>query len=92
MRGEKISVNVGRFGPYVRYDNNYTSLQDGDDPYTIDLARALELVREKKLADANKYIKVFEKEGISVLNGRYGPYIKEGKKNVKIPRTRTRRT
>ena len=84
--GEKISVNVGRFGPYVRYDNNYASLQDGDDPYTIDLARALELVREKKVADANKYIKVFEKEGISVLNGRYGPYIKEGKKNVKIPK------
>ena len=86
--GEKISVNVGRFGPYVRYDNKYVSLQDGDDPYTINLARTLELVREKKAADANKYIKVFEKEGISILNGRYGPYIKEGKKNVRIPKDR----
>ncbi|MCY4339480.1 MAG: DNA topoisomerase I [Gammaproteobacteria bacterium] len=84
--GEQISVNIGRFGPYVRYDNKYASLQDGDDPYTIDLARALELVREKKAADANKYIKVFENEGIAILNGRYGPYIKEGKKNVKIPK------
>ena len=84
--GEKISVNIGRYGPYVRYDNKYASLQDGDDPYTIDLARALELVREKKAADAAKYIKVFEKEGISVVNGRYGPYITDGKKNAKIPK------
>ena len=86
--GEKISVNVGRFGPYVRYDNRYVSLKEGDDPYTIDLRRALELVREKKTADAAKYIKVFEKEGISVLNGRYGPYITNGKKNVTIPKDR----
>lgn len=84
--GEKISVNIGRYGPYVRYDNKYASLQEGDDPYTIDLARALELVREKKAADAAKYIKVFEKEGISVVNGRYGPYITDGKKNAKIPK------
>ena len=84
--GEKISVNIGRYGPYVRYDNKYASLQEGDDPYTIDLARALELVQEKKAADAAKYIKVFQKEGISVVNGRYGPYITDGKKNVKIPK------
>lgn len=86
--GEKISVNVGRYGPYVRYNDKFVSLKKEDDPYTIDLARALELVREKKTADAEKYIKVFEKEGISILNGRYGPYIKDGKKNVKIPKDR----
>ena len=84
--GEKISVNVGRYGPYVRYDNKFVSLKEEDDPYTVDLPRALELVREKKSADAAKYIKVFEKQGISILNGRYGPYITDGKKNVKIPR------
>ena len=84
--GEKISVNVGRYGPYVRYDNKFVSLEEADDPYTVDLPRALELVREKKAADAEKYIKVFEKEGISILNGRYGPYITDGKKNVKIPK------
>ncbi|MDE0155983.1 MAG: DNA topoisomerase I [Gammaproteobacteria bacterium] len=84
--GEKISVNIGRFGPYVRYDNKFVSLKKGDDPYTIDLPRAQELVREKKAADAAKYIKVFEKEGISVLNGRYGPYITDGKKNARIPK------
>ena len=86
--GEKISVNIGRFGPYVRYDNKFASLKKEDDPYTIDLPRALELVREKKAADAAKYIKVFEKEGISVLNGRYGPYITDGKKNARIPKDR----
>lgn len=86
--GEKISVNVGRYGPYIRYDNKFVSLKDGDDPYTVDLQRALELVREKKSADAAKHIKVFEKEGISILNGRYGPYITDGKKNVKIPKDR----
>ena len=86
--GEKISVNIGRFGPYVRYDDKFASLKKEDDPYTIDLPRALELVREKKAADAAKYIKVFEKEGISVLNGRYGPYITDGKKNARIPKDR----
>ncbi|MDE0284187.1 MAG: DNA topoisomerase I [Gammaproteobacteria bacterium] len=84
--GEKISVNIGRFGPYVRYDDKFVSLKKEDDPYTIDLPRAQELVREKKAADAAKYIKVFEKEGISVLNGRYGPYITDGKKNARIPK------
>ena len=84
--GENISVNIGRYGPYVRYDNKFASLQEDDDPYSIDLPRALELVRAKKAADAEKYIKVFEKEGISVLNGRYGPYITDGKKNARIPK------
>ena len=86
--GEKISVNIGRYGPYVRYDNKFVSLKEEDDPYTIDLQRALVLVREKKAADAEKYIKVFKKEGISILNGRFGPYITDGKKNVKIPKDR----
>ena len=86
--GEKISVNIGRFGPYVRFDDKFASLKKEDDPYTIDLPRALELVREKKAADAAKYIKVFEKEGISILNGRYGPYITDGKKNARIPKDR----
>ena len=86
--GEKISVNIGRYGPYVRFDDKFASLKKEDDPYTIDLPRALEVVREKKAADAAKYIKVFEKEGISILNGRYGPYITDGKKNARIPKDR----
>ena len=57
-----------------------------DDPYTITLERALELVAEKKKADAEKIINVFEEQGIQVLNGRYGPYVTDGEKNARIPK------
>jgi len=84
--GEEIVVSIGRFGPYVRYGSKFVSLKKEDDPYTIELDRALELVREKKKADAEKQIKIFAAEGISVLNGRYGPYVTDGNKNAKIPK------
>jgi DNA topoisomerase-1 len=84
--GEEIVVNIGRFGPYVRFGNKFASLKKEDDPYTIDRERCLELIAEKKKADAEKQIKVFEEEGIAVLNGRYGPYVTDGKKNAKIPK------
>ena len=86
--GEEIVVNIGRFGPYVRYGNKFVSLKKEDDPYTVGLERALELIEEKKKADAAKQIKVFEDEGITILNGRYGPYVTDGKKNAKIPKDR----
>jgi DNA topoisomerase-1 len=85
--GEEVVANVGRFGPYVRYGSKFVSIKD-DDPHTITLDRALELIAEKKKADAEKEIKVFEDSGISILNGRYGPYITDGKKNAKIPKDR----
>ena len=84
--GEDVSTNIGRFGPYVRYGKKYVSLKADDDPFTITLERALELIREKKEADANRIIKEFEAEGILVLNGRYGPYITDGNKNARIPK------
>ena len=83
--GEKVSANIGRFGPYIRYGNKFVSLKD-DDPYTVELPKALELVAEKKIADANRIIHDFTEEGIQVLNGRYGPYITDGNKNAKIPK------
>jgi DNA topoisomerase-1 len=83
--GEEVSANIGRYGPYIRYGRKFVSLKD-DDPYTVELERALELIREKKIADANRVIKVFEDEGIQVLNGRYGPYITDGNKNAKVPK------
>ncbi|MDX1519579.1 MAG: DNA topoisomerase, partial [Gammaproteobacteria bacterium] len=86
--GEEVSANIGRFGPYVRYGKKFVSLKKEDDPHTITLERALELIAEKKKADAEKEIKIFEKEGISILNGRYGPYITDGNKNAKIPKDR----
>jgi DNA topoisomerase-1 len=86
--GLRISANVGRFGPYVRYGGNFVSLQEGDDPYTIDLARALALIDAKQRADASKQIRQFRDEDIKVLNGRYGPYVTDGKKNVRVPKGR----
>jgi DNA topoisomerase I len=83
--GEPVSANIGRFGPYVRYANKFVSIK-GDDPYTITLERALELVAEKKVADANRLIQEFPEAGIQVLNGRYGPYITNKLKNAKIPK------
>ncbi len=81
--GEKITTSIGRFGPYVKYDSKFVSIKE-DDPYTITLERALELVTEKKVADANRLIKNFEKEGVQILNGRWGPYITDGNKNARI--------
>jgi DNA topoisomerase-1 len=85
--GEPVSANIGRFGPYVRYGNKFVSIK-GDDPYTIELERALQLVAEKKIADANRLIRDFPEAGIQVLNGRYGPYITNKEKNAKIPKER----
>jgi len=83
--GEEIVVSAGRFGPYIRYGSKFVSLKE-DDPYTVALERCLELIAAKKIEDAEKQINIFEEEGISVLNGRYGPYVTDGNKNVKIPK------
>ena len=85
--GETIIANVGRFGPYVKYGSKYASLKE-DDPYTVTLERAREVIRLKKEADAARLIQDFPEEGIQVLNGRYGPYITDKKKNAKIPKER----
>jgi DNA topoisomerase-1 len=86
--GLAVSASIGRFGPYVRYGDKYVSIRGEDDPYTIELPRALELIEEKKIADANRIILDFEAEGIQVLNGRYGPYITDKKKNARVPKDR----
>ena len=84
--GEPIQVNIGRFGPYVRYGKNYVSIRD-DDPYTITRERALELIRAKQEADANRVIQDFDGK-VQVLRGRYGPYITDGTKNARVPKDR----
>jgi DNA topoisomerase-1 len=89
--GEPILANVGRFGPYIKYGSKYVSLRD-DDPYTVTLERALECIRAKQLADANRIIQDFAVDGIQVLNGRYGPYISNGEKNARIPKDRDPKT
>ena len=85
--GLAVSASVGRFGPYVRYGDKYVSIKD-DDPYTIELPRALELIELKKIEDANRIIQDFEEQGIQVLNGRYGPYITDKTKNARVPKDR----
>jgi DNA topoisomerase-1 len=86
-RGEEITANTGRFGPYVKYGAKYVSLKS-DDPYTITRDRALEVIRDKEIADANRLILDFPDVGIQVLNGRYGPYITDKTRNAKIPKDR----
>ena len=82
-----IVAAIGRFGPYIRHDSKFVSLKGDDDPYTVEQGRAIELIEAKRKADAEKFIKSFdENPEVQVLNGRYGPYIKVGKKNVKIPK------
>ena len=84
--GEPVSVNIGRFGPYVKYGSKFASLGPDDDPYKMELARALEIVAEKQRADAEREIKVFEGTRIRILKGRYGPYVTDGKKNARVPK------
>lgn len=88
LDGLPVSASIGRFGPYVRYGDKYVSIRGDDDPYTIELPRALELIEAKKIEDANRIIQDFEGEGIQVLNGRYGPYITNKEKNARVPKDR----
>ncbi len=84
--GEKMTVAIGRFGPYVKYGDKYVSLKE-DDPYTVTRHQALSLVEQKKEADAKMLLRDFTHEaGIKVLDGRFGPYITDGDKNAKVPK------
>ncbi len=85
---EDVSVGIGRFGPFAKRGSTYASLKKEDDPYTIDLARAVFLIEEKEEIARNRIIKEFEGSEIQVLNGRFGPYISDGKMNGKIPKDR----
>ena len=89
--GLPVSASVGRFGPYIRYGDKYVSMKE-DDPYTVELPRALELIAEKIKADAERLILDFEEQGIQVLNGRYGPYITDKQKNARVPKDREPKT
>ena len=89
--GEAIVANIGRFGPYLKFGDKYVSLKD-DDPYEVSLERALEVIRLKQEADANRIIRDFGVDNIQVLNGRYGPYISDKLKNARIPKERDPKT
>ncbi|WP_226427535.1 DNA topoisomerase I [Xanthomonas sp. NCPPB 2865] len=87
-KDQDVSVGIGRFGPFARRGSVYASLKKEDDPYTIDLERAVFLIEEKEEIARNRVIKDFEGSDIQVLNGRFGPYISDGKLNGKIPKDR----
>ncbi|WP_323591324.1 type I DNA topoisomerase [Aliarcobacter butzleri] len=83
QNGDEIKANIGRFGPYLQVKTKFYSLKT-DDPYTIDLNRALEIIKDIDEAKEKSTIKTFDKEKIQILVGQYGPYIKQGRKNFKI--------
>ena len=87
--GKAVTVAIGRFGPYVRHNSIFVSLEkDIDDPYTVELERAIVLIEAKREKDKNAVIKIFdENPEIKILNGRWGPYISFKKNNYKIPKT-----
>ncbi len=87
FEGEEIEANIGRFGPYLRHKNKFYSIPKDDDPLTISLNRALEVIEEKRKEDASRVIKTFSENGdFQILKGKWGPYLKAENKNYKIPK------
>ncbi|WP_341837650.1 type I DNA topoisomerase [Chitinophaga pollutisoli] len=86
FEGTEVSVNIGRFGPYAQHDKKFYSLKKEMDPYTVELEEVAPLIVEKRQAKDERTIKVFEKEKIQVLRGPYGPYLKVGLRNYKLPK------
>ena len=89
--GETVAAGIGRFGPYIRYGSKFVSMKE-DDPHTVDLEKALELIAAKKQADLERIIRTFEDTDIQILKGRWGPYITDGNKNARIPKDRDAET
>src|SRR5690606_26933657 len=84
---KKMVADIGRFGAYNRHDSKFYSLPKEEDPHTVGYDKAIEIIQAKRKADAEKFIKGFEENpDVQILNGRWGPYIKVGKQNVKIPK------
>ncbi len=86
----EVIIGVGKFGPYIRHNDKFYSLKKGiDDPLTIEIERAKELIEEKRKSDRKKVIKTFSEDpNILILKGRYGPYLSYKKKNYRIPKAK----
>jgi DNA topoisomerase I len=82
--GEQVYVNMGRFGPYVKFGEQFISIPKGEDPLDIDMDRAIELIREKQIADAP--IAYYEGKGVTRGKGRFGPYIKWNDMFINVPK------
>ena len=89
FEGTKVSVGTGRFGPYVQHNRKYVSIPKGEDPMTITLNRAIELIQEKRETEQKRHLKSFAKdEKLELLNGKYGPYIAYDGKNYRLPKNK----
>jgi DNA topoisomerase-1 len=87
FEGKDIKANIGRFGPYIQHANAFTSIPKGEDPISLTLERAIEIIQDKRISEAAKLIKTFsENPEMQLLNGRFGPYLKIGKENFKLPK------
>lgn len=87
FEGTDVVIGAGRFGPYVLHDKKYTSLPKEEDPLTISLDAAINLIQKKRLQDAQRHLKTFEEDAkMEVMNGRYGPYITYDGKNYRMPK------
>ncbi|MAO06784.1 MAG: DNA topoisomerase I, partial [Gammaproteobacteria bacterium] len=85
FESKDIRINIGPYGPYVNCDKTNVSVKDKN-IFEINEKEAIELIIEKREIDANKEINIFEESGVKVLNGPYGPYVTDGKKNVRVPK------
>ncbi len=89
LEGKPITIGAGRFGPYVLHDKKYVSIPKGEDPMTLTVERAIELIEEKRSQEQKRHIKVFEEDSkLEILNGRFGPYIVYDNKNYRIPKNK----
>ncbi len=87
IENEEVVVAAGRFGPYIKYQSQFYSLGKSDDPLSITMERASEIMAEKKKLDQEKTVREFPEEaGLKILKGKYGPYISFNKLNYKIPK------
>lgn len=85
--GDDVIVSRGRFGPYIKNNGMYISIPRSEDPFTIEMKEAVELIKKKAETESKKLIRAFpENKDVQILNGRWGAYIAVGKKNFKIPK------
>ena len=85
--GEPVTIGTGRFGPYVLHKKQYTSLPKDVDPMSISIAEAVKLIEGKRKQDAQKLLKSFSEDSkLTVLNGRYGPYLAYNGTNYRLPK------
>jgi DNA topoisomerase-1 len=88
-QGADVTIGAGRFGPYILHNKKYVSLPKTEDPHTVTIETAIELIEQKQQQEQQRHLKKFEEdEKMEVLNGRYGPYIAYDGKNYRLPKAK----